>query len=48
MENDDKEFRRIEKARERYEKRENKKDKMELKKYEKALDRGLGIKKNWL
>ena len=45
---ENKEFRRVEKARERYEKRENKKDRKELKRYEKALDRGLGIKRNWL
>lgn len=48
MKYDDKEFRRVEKARKRYEKREDKKDKKELKRYEKALDRGLGVEKNWL
>jgi len=48
MSNDNKEFRRVEKARKRYEKRENKNNRKELKRYEKALDRGLGIRKNWL
>jgi len=51
MDNDNKEFRRVEKARKRYENREDKKDKKELKRYEKALDRGLGIKNkkgDWL
>lgn len=45
---DDKEFRRVERARKRFEKRQDRKDKKELKRYEKALDRGLGLRGNWL
>jgi len=45
---DNKEIRRIEKARERYERRADKKDSKELKRYEKALDKGLRLDKNWL
>jgi len=45
---ENREFKRLEKARERYERRENEKDKKELKRYEKALDRGLDLRKNWL
>lgn len=40
---DDKEIRRIEKARRRYERREDKKDQKELKRYEKVLNRGLRL-----
>lgn len=40
---DDREMRRIEKAKQRYDRREDRKDKKELKRYEKVLDKGLRL-----
>lgn len=40
---DNRELRRIEKAKERYDRREDKKDAKELKRYERVLDKGLRL-----
>lgn len=40
---DNREMRRIEKAKERYERRADRKDAKELKRYEKVLDKGLRL-----
>jgi len=40
---DNREMKRIEKAKERYERRADKKDAKELKRYEKVLDKGLRL-----
>lgn len=46
---DERERKQIEKARKRFENRQDKKDKKELRRYEKVLDKGMRLRKNnWL